>query len=232
VHSVAFISGILGVAIWVYLLTAHGGFWRVASLQAKVRPLNSIEGIVAVVIPARDEAEVIGTTVQSLLKQSCGDAIRIFVVDDHSSDGTADAARQAAESCGRSEALSLIHGIALPAGWTGKLWAVRQGVVQAAQLNPQFLLLTDADIRHSPESIATLVAIAEAENYDLTSFMVRLHCRSMPERFLIPPFVFFFFLLYPPNWIRNPQRKVAGAAGGCMLIRPRALERAGGVAAI
>ena len=100
------------------------------------------------------------------------------------------------------------------------------------QLRPRFLLLTDADVHHSPDNVATLVAIAEKGNYDLTSFMVKLHCRSLAERLLIPPFVFFFFLLYPPAWIRDSRRNAAGAAGGCMLVRPEALEHAGGIAAI
>lgn len=231
-HGLALTGGIFCLVIWIYLLTANGGFWRVARLQADTPPLGALGGTVAVVIPARDEAEVIGSSVRSLLEQSCADAIHIFVVDDHSSDGTAEAASQAAHDRGRSESVSVIAGGALPAGWTGKLWAIQQGIHEALRMNPQYLLLTDADIQHSPSNVATLAAIAEAGNYDLTSFMVKLHCRSLAERFLIPPFVFFFFLLYPPAWIRDPRRKVAGAAGGCMLIRPQALERAGGIAAI
>ena len=139
---------------------------------------------------------------------------------------------QSARDCGRSEALEVVASDTLPAGWTGKLWAVEQGIQHAKRLRPRFLLLTDADIRHSADNIAKLVAIAEAGNYDLASFMVKLHCQSLAERFLIPPFVFFFFLLYPPAWIRDPRHNVAGAAGGCMLIRPEALERAGGISAI
>lgn len=231
-HSLELISGILCIATWTYLLTAHGNFWRVSRFQATVPPPAAIDGTVAVVIPARDETGVIARTVQSLLRQSCADSIRIFVVDDHSSDGTAEAARHAAQASARAKALTVIAGCSLPAEWTGKLWAVQQGIEQAMRLNPRFLFLTDADISHSPNNVATLVAIAEEGNYDLTSFMVKLHCRSLAERLLIPPFVFFFFLLYPPNWIRDPRRKVAGAAGGCMLIRPQALERAGGIAAI
>ncbi len=109
---------------------------------------------------------------------------------------------------------------------------MEQGIQQALRINPQYLLLTDADIWHSPTNISTLAAIAEAGNFDLASFMVKLHCRSLAERFLIPAFVFFFFQLYPPEWIRNLRHQAAGAAGGCMLIRPQALERAGGIAAI
>jgi hopene-associated glycosyltransferase HpnB len=228
----ALIAGLLCLATWIYLLTAHGNFWRVAGLRSNVQPVAAMEGTIAAVIPARDEADVIGLTVESLLRQSCAQAIHIFVVDDHSSDGTAEAARDAARKCGRSEALDLITGSALPPGWTGKLWAMEQGIQQAMSLSPKFLLLTDADIQHSPDNVAKLVAIAEAGNYDLTSFMVKLHCRTLAERFLIPPFVFFFFLLYPPAWIRDPRRKVAGAAGGCMLIRSDALNGAGGITAI
>jgi hopene-associated glycosyltransferase HpnB len=231
-HFFALISGILCIAIWTYLLIAHGSFWRVSRLHADVQPPGAMDGTVAVVIPARTEADVIGLTVQSLLRQSCADSIRIIVVDDHSSDGTAEAARQAADKCARPESLSVMSSSPLPPGWTGKLWAVQQGIEQAIRLNPRFLLLTDADISHSPNNVVTLVAIAEEGNYDLASFMVKLHCRSLAERLLIPPFVFFFFLLYPPNWIRDPRRRAAGAAGGCMLIRPQALERAGGISAI
>src|SRR5450631_992313 len=231
-HWFALIAGLLCLAIWIYLLTAHGGFWRVLGLPVAMQPMGTIDGTIAVVIPARDEADVIGSTVESLLSQTCAQSIHIFVVDDHSSDGTAEVARQAARNCGCSEVLDVIAASTLPPGWTGKLWATEQGIQRAMQLHPKFLLLTDADIRHSPGSLATLIAIAEAGNYDLTSFMVKLHCQTLAERFLIPPFVFFFFLLYPPAWIRDPRRRVAGAAGGCMLIRPGALVRAGGISSI
>ena len=220
------------LSTWIYLLLAHGGFWRVGSLVSPVSAAQHVEGAIAVVIPARDEAHVIGDTIVSLLAQACADNICIFVVDDQSSDGTAEAARRAARSVGLPEALTVIPGTPLPTGWTGKLWAVQQGVAHATRLEPAFILLTDADIQHSRESVATLVAIAESGEYDLTSFMVKLHCRSLAERLLIPPFVFFFFMLYPPLWIRDARRKVAGAAGGCMLIRPSALEAAGGIASI
>jgi len=231
-HWFAPIGGLLCVVIWIYLLTARGGFWNVATLTADVLPPRIIEGTIAVVIPARDEVEVIGSTVESLLRQTCARSLHVFVVDDHSTDATAEAARQSAANCGHSEALTVITGSQLPAGWTGKLWAVEQGIQQATRLRPKFLLLTDADVHHSPDNVATLIAVAEAGSYDLTSFMVKLHCQSLSERFLIPPFVFFFFLLYSPAWIRDSRRKVAGAAGGCMLLRPHALEHAGGIAAI
>jgi len=229
---VAVIFGLLCAVAWIYLLAAHGNFWKVWRLGSHVSPADTVNGTIAVVIPARDEAEVIGATVQSLLEQSCAPAVRVFVVDDHSADGTAEVARQAAQACGRAEAVMVISGRALPAGWTGKLWAVQQGVEQAARIDPDFLLLTDADIHHGRSSVATLVAIAESGNYDLASFMVKLHCRSFAEKLLIPAFVFFFFMLYPPEWIGDIRRKVAGAAGGCMMIRPQALQKAGGMASI
>ena len=169
---------------------------------------------------------------RSLLRQTCADSPRIFVVDDNSTDGTAEAARQAANELSQAEQLTVLAGRSLPDGWTGKLWAVQQGIEQALTLHLQFLLLTDADIEHAPDNLATLIALAESGGYDLVSFMVKLHCRSLAEKFLLPAFVFFFFLLYPPEWIRDPRRKTAGAAGGCMLIRPVALERIGGIAAI
>src|SRR5271166_4536509 len=231
-QMIGLIAGIVCLAIWVYLLVAHGGFWKVWRLLSPERPLDAVDGMIAVVIPARDEADVIGSTVRSLLEQKSAGSIRVIVVDDHSSDGTAEVVRQVAYSCGRQDSVSVIRGTDLPNGWTGKLWAVEQGVKAAVKLSPRFLLLTDADIRHSPDNIATLVAIAEAGKYDLVSFMVKLPCQELAERLLIPPFVFFFFLLYPPNWIRDRRRTTAGAAGGCMLIRPEALERAGGIAAI
>lgn len=231
-HLFALIAGSVCVILWLYLLVAHGCFWRVQRAASEEAAERAIAGPIAVVIPARNEADVIGAAVRCLLQQTCAGVIHIFLVDDHSTDGTAEAAQKAASSTSHPEALTVMSGQPLADGWTGKLWALQQGIDQALLLRPQFLLLTDADIRHSPDSIATLFGIAEHGRYDLVSFMVKLHCRSLPEKLLIPAFVFFFFMLYPPEWIRNPQRKIAGAAGGCILIRPQALERAGGVAAI
>jgi hopene-associated glycosyltransferase HpnB len=178
-------------------------------------------------MPARNEAEFIAASVVSLLQQG----VEVFLVDDHSSDSTSAIARAAAAGAGKAAALTVITAEALPLGWSGKLWAVKQGVDSALKTSPDFLLLTDADIVHQPRTVATLTALADS-GYDLVSFMVKLHCRSLAEKLLIPAFVFFFFLLYPPAWIRDSRRGSAGAAGGCILIRPRALERAGGLEAI
>lgn len=231
-HTVSLIGGVLSLAAWLYLLLAHGRFWMVRRFLPRNFPQPTVSGSVVAVIPARNEADVIGRAVRSLLCQSCGDVLHIFVVDDNSTDGTADAARRAASESSASDRLTVVSGLPLPQEWSGKLWAMQQGIEQALRLQPDFLLLTDADIEHSPENVATLASIAESGKYDLVSFMVKLHCRSVAEKLLIPSFVFFFFLLYPPEWIRDPRRKTAGAAGGCMLIRPAALERAGGIGAI
>jgi hopene-associated glycosyltransferase HpnB len=120
----------------------------------------------------------------------------------------------------------------LPAGWSGKLWAIQQGIERTRESAPDFFLFTDADIEHAPDSLATLVSMAQMGPFDMASFMVKLHCETPAEKLLVPAFVFFFFKLYPPAWIANPRRATAGAAGGCILIRPNALARAGGIEAI
>jgi len=230
--QVALIAGLVCLLGWLYLLLAHGSFWKVWRLVSDTEPARIIDGLIAVVIPARNEADVISDAVTSLLRQTCASSLRIFVVDDNSSDGTSEAAVAAARKCCAAEQVCVIQGTPLSAGWTGKLWAVQQGIDRAMSLNPTFLLLTDADIYHSPDNIAKLVATANAANYDLVSFMVRLHCCSFAERLLIPAFVFFFFMLYPPLWIRDNKKRIAGAAGGCMLVRPSALKQSGGIGAI
>ncbi len=227
--QILFVCVALSLLAWVYLLLFHGRFWQVSRLQAAKPPAQALSGTIAVVIPARNEANHIGRAVRSLLAQSCADVLHIYVVDDNSTDGTADATRAAALSEPDWQKLNIIRGQPLPPDWSGKLWAVQQGIDAAMALDPQFLLLTDADVEHAPDSVATLVSIAERESYDLVSFMVKLHCRSLAEKLLIPAFVFFFFMLYPPLWIRSSRRKMAGAAGGCILIRPPALAHAGGI---
>lgn len=226
------IPAILAIFIWLYLVLAHGEFWRIKKRLAPADFNRQSSCRIAAIIPARDEADVVGKDIQSLLSQTGNHSVHIFLVDDGSSDGTAEVARQAAERAGKSAALTVIQGKPLPPNWTGKLWAIEQGIECAQACAPQFFFLTDADIQHAPDSIATLVSIAETGPYDLASFMVKLHCVTFAEKLLIPAFVFFFFQLYPPSWIANPRRKTAGAAGGSILIRPEALNRAGGIAAI
>ncbi len=226
------IAGALSLLIWLYLHFFHGRFWRVGALLAHPSPTEVPPARIAVIIPARDEADVVGRCVASLLEQNGDHSIHIFLVDDGSSDGTAEVAIATAKSAGALEHLNVSQGLPLPPGWSGKLWAVEQGVKKARELHPDFFLLTDADIAHAPESVATLAAIASTGPYGLASFMVKLHCRTFAERALIPAFVFFFLKLYPPAWVSNPRCKMAGAAGGSILLRPEALERAGGIEAI
>jgi hopene-associated glycosyltransferase HpnB len=209
-------AGAISLAIWLYLLLARGGFWRMREDRPPA-PRSAGPPSAVAVIPARDEAGVIGDAVRSLAPQA-----RVIVVDDASSDDTAAHARSAGAE--------VLTACPLPPGWTGKLWAVSEGILTAG--SPDYFLLTDADIVHSPGNVADLIARAQAGSYDLASYMVRLRCVTFPEQALIPAFVFFFFLLYPPAWIADPRRSTAGAAGGCILIRREALERIGGIARI
>jgi hopene-associated glycosyltransferase HpnB len=225
----ATVIGAVAVAIWVYLLVFRGGFWRVQPEPASGAPPP--RSVVAVV-PARDEAEVISRAIGSLLAQRYSGAFRIVLVDDHSSDGTAAIASADAEGAGAADRLTIAAAKPLPAGWTGKLWAVSQGIEVARGFEPDYLLLTDADIVHAPTNIADLVARAEQGGFDMVSLMVRLHCCGWYERLLVPAFVFFFFKLYPPRWVADPKRQTAAAAGGCMLIRRETLDRIGGVGSI
>lgn len=227
VYAVAAIPAL----IWLYLLTGRGQFWRIAAQRAPVSALSAARRVV-VLIAARNEAPLIGTAVTSLARQVFEGLIHIIVIDDGSSDGTADAAMQAVRTAGALERFTVLQGDPLPPGWTGKLWALSQGVAAAAALAPDYLLFSDADIQHEPTSVASLVADAEADDRELVSRMVKLSAVTFAERLLIPAFVFFFFMLYPPAWVADPRRKLAAAAGGCLLIRPTALARAGGLAAI
>jgi len=227
----------LTAATWSYLVLARGSFWRGSPWGTKSADLDASDkagfsGGVVAVVPARNEAEVIGPVVTSLLNQNV--AMPIVLVDDESTDGTADVARRAAEKAGKSDALIMIQSKPLPAGWTGKVWSMHQGIeyARARAFHPAWFMLTDADVLHGPETVANLGLIASQGHYDLVSFMVKLSCESLPEKLLIPAFVYFFFMLYPPAWIRNTRRSTAGAAGGCMLVRAETLDRAGGLEAI
>jgi hopene-associated glycosyltransferase HpnB len=223
----------LAVATWVYLALARGDFWRTRERDVNTPAPTSWPPVIAIV-PARDEAESIALSIGSLIDQDYPGEFAIVLVDDESRDGTSALARDTAASRGKAERLTILPGKPLPVGWTGKLWAQSQGVAQAAQREPvsRYLLLTDADIVHAPDSLRTLVSEAEAGGLVLTSRMATLRCASLAERLLIPAFIFFFQMLYPFTWANDRKRAVAAAAGGCMLARRDALERAGGLSAI
>jgi hopene-associated glycosyltransferase HpnB len=180
---------------------------------------------VAVVVPARNEADVLPRTLPALLAQDLPGLARVVVVDDRSGDDTAAVARGLGAEA--------VDGAALPEGWAGKVWAMEQGLRRVREGGePELVLLTDADVLHAPGSLRRLVAEAVAGRLDLVSRMARLRCESRAERLLIPPFLLFFLLLYPLRRANRDGGRVAAAAGGCMLVRPSVLERAGGLRAI
>jgi hopene-associated glycosyltransferase HpnB len=227
--------GVLVPAIWLYLLVARGGFWLTRERDDVETPTEPERWpSVVAVVPARNEADVIAQSVKSLLQQDYPGPFRIVLVDDGSDDGTAEAALEAAAALGGGKRLEVLRGAALPSGWTGKLWAQHQGVQHATASGeaPDYLLLTDADIGHAPDNLRGLVPRAEREGYVLVSLMAELSCRNWAERFLVPAFVFFFQMLYPFAWVAQRERKLAAAAGGCMLVQRAVLERAGGIASI
>lgn len=219
------------LAAWLYLLAGRGMFWLLRERDDGSVPVprDTLPSVVAVV-PARDEADVIARAVTSLLEQDYPGPFRIVLVDDASSDGTAGVARRAALSSARRNSLETIPGIERTAGWTGKVWAMQQGVAHTATgASPDYLLFTDADIAHAGDSVTRLVTRAEAGQFVLVSLMAKLKCGTGAEKLLIPAFVFFFAMLFPFAWVNNAARKTAAAAGGCMLVRREALEARGGL---
>ena len=220
------------LAIWLYLIAARGGFWRSRERDDPAPAWNGRWPAVTAVIPARDEAESVGATVASLLQQAYPGDFNVIVVDDQSRDATVQVAREAAAALGAGDRLTIMLGRALPAGWTGKLWALQQGVERAKPISLEYFWFTDADIEHAPDTLRRLVARAERERLDLVSLMVLLQARTLPERLLIPPFLYFFLKLYPPRWIADKKARTAGAAVGCILLRSSALHRIGGISAI
>ena len=217
--------GYLPLLIWLYLLLGHRFFWLLRERDTAPIDQGDHWPSVAAVVPARNEEDVIARCLASLLAQDYPGEFRVILVDDQSEDRTAEIARGLGDP-----RLMVLAGSARPPGWTGKLWAMRQGVAAAGE--PEFFWFTDADIAHSPDTLRQLVARGEEGKKALVSLMARLQCRSPSEHFLIPAFVFFFDMLFPFGAVNDPKSKVAAAAGGCMLARRTALEAAGGLDAI
>jgi hopene-associated glycosyltransferase HpnB len=224
----------LSLLIWIALTFFWGAFWQVRTFDGDIplleRPLKWPR--VVAVVPARNEAESIAQSVEPLVRQNYPGELHIIVVDDHSEDGTASLALAAAHSAGAANRVNVLRSAPLEPGWTGKLWALQQGIAGAIEFKPDFFWFTDADIVHAPDTLSRLVARAQRQRLDLTSFMVLLRAKTLPERLMIPAFLYFFLMLYPPKWIAEPKSRTAGAAGGCILLARSALERIGGFTAI
>lgn len=220
----------LSLAIWIFLITARGGFWR-ARERLDGPPGNLPEWPpVAALVPARNESEVLRESLSTLLRQNYPGPFQVILIDDHSDDGTADVARQTAIDLGQEKRLTVMQSGPLPSGWAGKVWALSEGLQQAPAVAPayEYLLLTDADIAHDAFNLRRLVAKARAEDLDLVSQMVVLVSEGFWARLLIPAFVLFFQKLYPFAWVNDRANRTAAAAGGCVLLDRRAIERIGG----
>ena len=225
---------LLSLAVWLYLQLLRGGFWRAdRRLDAGDGPAEDWPAVIALV-PARDEETVIGEALASLLSQDYPGPLRVVVVDDDSRDATAATVRAVAAQKDLSERLILVAAGTPPPGWTGKTWALSEGLAEAQRRRREacYLWLSDADIAHGPATLRRLVAKAERDRLDLVSLMAELNCEGLWARLLIPPFVFFFQKLYPFAWVADPDRETAAAAGGCVLLRGEALAAAGDFAAV
>ncbi|MFR9675703.1 glycosyltransferase [Streptomyces sp. TR02-1] len=228
--SVATWTSFLSLAAWLWLAAARGQYWRTDVRLPAVREVRSPGPwpSVAVVVPARDEADVLPGTLPTLLAQRYPGRVEVLVVDDGSADGTGDVARALGRVAPGPHRLAVVTAGAPPRGWTGKLWALKRGIGEArAHGAPEYLLLTDADIAHRPDSLRNLVDAARTHGLDLLSQMARLRVTTGWERLLVPAFVYFFCQLYPFRSVNRPGARAAAAAGGCVLLSARAAERAG-----
>jgi hopene-associated glycosyltransferase HpnB len=216
---------------WVYLLACHGGFWR-TDQRLPPGPDPAAWPSVTVVVPARDEAAVLPATLPSLLAQDYPGELRVILVDDNSSDGTAQVAEKLAAASGQpvQDWIRLVPAGQRPDGWAGKVWAMQCGLAAAGQ--PEYVLFTDADISYAPGTLTALVRAAAGGGYGLVSQMALLRTETAWERLIVPAFVYFFAQLYPFRRVNRPRARTAAAAGGCMLVRRDALAAAGGLAVI
>jgi hopene-associated glycosyltransferase HpnB len=227
-----FVSLIVFV-IWLALFFAWGNFWQIWEFDSDRAqfPAPAEWPRVTAVVPARNEAASIEAVIRAFAAQDYAGGFSVIVVDDHSDDGTARLAFHAATDTNAASRVRVISAPQLIGGWTGKLWALHAGVNESAPA-AEFYWFTDADVVHAPDTLRRLVSRAQADSLDLTSLMVLLRAETFAERLLIPAFLYFFLVLYPPKWIADRNSRTAGAAGGCILLRQAALKRVGGLAAI
>ena len=224
----------LPLVIWVVLLVGRGGFWRMNLRLPEVEHVGDAAKVwpaVTAVIPARDEATILPAALPSVLAQDYPGSFSVILVDDASSDGTGQVAAALADGKSASAALTVLRGSEPPPGWAGKVAAMQRGL-HAADEASKYVLFTDADIAHSPDSVRRLVQHAERERLQLVSLMARLSTDSPAERMIVPAFVFSFFQLYPPAWIKKSTARTAAAAGGCMLVDRAFLVSHDGLTAI
>lgn len=221
---------IASLFIWLGLLLFWGQFWLGVRLSPNQKTLKSYPNVWAV-IPARDEADVIAQSLNSVLNQDYPGSLSVVLVDDKSTDDTAKIALENTNNVAKNRQFHLVSGQPLPPEWKGKLWALNQGINYAKKQSnsPDYILLTDADIKHHKSNLTELITKAENENLDLVSLMVFLRCQSLWEKLLIPAFVFFFQKLYPFKLANKPQSFIAAAAGGCILIKADIIEKLGGI---
>lgn len=222
----------ISLLIWIYLLGFHGGFWRAdQKLSPMPKSMNAPPNWpdIVVIIPARDESETIQEVIKSHLMSDYPGRYEIILMDDHSTDNTAILAQETASQHAHLASLCVHTPPILPAGWTGKLWAQHHGILRAKKFAPKYFLLTDADIVHAPDTLRALVTKAEHENLKMVSLMARLDMRGPWGQMLIPAFIYFFMKLYPFTKINKPGNRLAGAAGGCMLVDAERLIETGGI---
>lgn len=224
--GVAMLSSVVIVSaiVWFAILALPWQPWRMRErFEARPDMVSAADlSDVTVLIPARDEAAHLDRTLAALARQ--GQGLSVLVIDDNSTDGTAEVARVAP-----LDNLTVIAGQPLPPGWTGKLWALEQA---RRQVTTARVLLLDADILIAPGTIAGLRAKALAEGRQMVSLMAQLRMTHLVERMLIPAFIYFFKLLYPFALSNAGSRWVAAAAGGCVLIDRAMLDRIGGFGAL
>jgi hopene-associated glycosyltransferase HpnB len=224
--------GSVSLLTWVYLVLGRGMFWRTEPrLDACSQPASDDDTTwpsVSAVVPARNEVDLLPVTLPTLLKQDYPGGFHVYLVDDRSTDGTSEAAMRVAQECGTADRLTVVQGTDLPEGWKGKVWAMQQGVRHSEEGRSEYVLLADADVAHEPGVLRALVDKARARKLDLVSLMTVLRVKSLWDRLLVPAFVYFFAKLYPFRWVSDPHKRVAGANGGCILLRREALEKAGG----